>query len=103
MVTYTLWPRAVDHTQIVCEFHFHPKELAKEDFYCEDAIEFWDLTNRQDWKIVEASQAGIRSRGYQPGPYSYREELLSAFDEEVVKATIPRIPASGTGPENSNQ
>jgi Rieske 2Fe-2S family protein len=103
MVTYTLWPRAVDHTQIVCEFHFHLRELAKEDFYCEDAIEFWDLTNRQDWKIVEASQAGIRSRGYQPGPYSYREELLSAFDQEVVKATVSMIPASRTDPESSNQ
>jgi Rieske 2Fe-2S family protein len=87
MMTHTLWPRAVDHTQIVCEFHFHPGELKKEDFNCQDAIEFWDLTNRQDWRIVEASQAGIQSRAYKPGPYSVREELLSAFDKEVVKAT----------------
>ncbi len=28
MMTHTLWPRAVDQTEIVCEFHFHPDELA---------------------------------------------------------------------------
>ena len=35
-----------------------------------DAIEFWDMTNRQDWHICEQSQQGIASRMYQPGPYS---------------------------------
>lgn len=87
MMTHTLWPKAVDHTQVICEFHFHPAELSKPDFTCDDAIEFWDMTNKEDWRIVEASQAGIRSRAYTPGPYSVRETLLSAFDEEVIKAT----------------
>ena len=83
MMTHTLWPKAVDRTEIVCEWHFHPAELAKSDFQADDAIEFWDLTNREDWGIVELSQAGIRSRSYSPGPYSTREELLHAFDEAV--------------------
>jgi hypothetical protein len=39
----------------------------------DDAIEFWDVTNREDWWIAEQSQAGITSRVYQPGPYSERE------------------------------
>jgi Rieske 2Fe-2S family protein len=89
MMTHTLWPRAVDHTQIVCEFHFRPEELAKENFECQDAVEFWDTTNREDWRIVEASQAGIGSRAYEPGPYSVREELLSAFDREILKVIGP--------------
>ena len=53
MMIHTLWPRAVDRTEIVCEWYFHPAELAKADFVADDAIEFWDLTNRQDWHIVE--------------------------------------------------
>jgi Rieske 2Fe-2S family protein len=83
MMTHTLWPRAHDRTEIVCEWHFHPDEMAKPGFHIDDVIEFWDLTNREDWWIAEQSQAGINSRVYQPGPYSEREELLWAFDEIV--------------------
>jgi phenylpropionate dioxygenase-like ring-hydroxylating dioxygenase large terminal subunit len=82
-MTHTLWPRAHDRTEIVCEWHFHPAELAKANVQIDDAIEFWDLTNREDWWIAEQSQAGINSRVYQPGPYSERESLLWSFDEVV--------------------
>jgi len=85
MMTHTIWPRAVDRTEIVCEWHFHPAEMAKPDFQAADAIDFWDLTNREDWHISELSQKGIRSRAYTPGPYSRREELLHAFDRMVVE------------------
>jgi Rieske 2Fe-2S family protein len=84
MMTHTLWPQAVDQTRIVCEFHFHPSEMAKPDFHAEDVISFWDVTNREDWAIVELSQAGIESRAYTPGPYSSREELLHSFDEVIL-------------------
>ena len=48
------------------------------------ATDFWDLTNRQDWHVCELAQAGISSRGYRPGPYSNREDLLYAFDQFVL-------------------
>ncbi len=83
MMTHTLWPRGHDRTEVVCEWHFHPDELARPDFEGGDAVEFWDLTNREDWWISEQSQAGISSRAYLPGPYSEREALLSAFDSVV--------------------
>ena len=83
MLTHTLWPRAHDRTEIICEWHFHPTELARPDFHADDAVEFWDQTNREDWWISEQSQAGIQSRVYQPGPYSERESLLWSFDEIV--------------------
>ncbi len=85
MMVHTLWPRAVNHTQVVCEWHFDPGEMAKPDFVAEDAVEFWDKTNREDWHIVELSQSGIQSRAYTPGPYSSREELLHAFDQAVLE------------------
>jgi Rieske 2Fe-2S family protein len=84
MMTHTLWPQAAGRTEIVCEWHFHPGESAKPDFQADDAIEFWDLTNREDWRISELSQLGIQSRAYTPGPYSSREELLRAFDETIL-------------------
>jgi glycine betaine catabolism A len=85
MMTHTLWPRAHNRTEIVCEWHFHLDEIARPEFHADDAIEFWDLTNREDWWIAEQSQAGINSRVYSPGPYSEREELLWSFDEIVRK------------------
>ncbi len=84
MMAHTLWPKAVDRTEIICEWSFHPDEMSKPEFESDDAIEFWDLTNREDWHIVELSQAGIQSRAYTPGPYSAREELLHVFDQAVL-------------------
>jgi Rieske 2Fe-2S family protein len=83
MMTHTLWPRAHDRTEIVCEWHFHPSELSRPGAQLDDAVEFWDVTNREDWWIAEQSQAGITSRAYRPGPYSEREELLWSFDDIV--------------------
>jgi len=90
VMTHTLWPRAHDRTEIVCEWHFHPHELARPDFHADDAVEFWDITNREDWWIAEQSQAGINSRVYAPGPYSEREELLWSFDE-IVRQSADEI------------
>jgi len=85
MVTFTLWPRAHDQTDIVCRWFFHPDEIARPGFDPAPAIEFWDVTNRQDWDVTERAQAGIGSRAYTPGPYSNREELLLALDRLVVE------------------
>jgi glycine betaine catabolism A len=85
MMVHTLWPMAPDRTINICEWHFHPTELARADFGASDVIDFWDLTNRQDWHVCELSQAGISSRAYVPGPYSNREDLLYAFDRMIVR------------------
>ena len=84
MMVHTLWPQGPGRTLNICEWHFHPDEMRKPGFDPKDAIEFWDLTNRQDWHVCELSQAGIGSRGYTPGPYSNREDLLYAFDRMIV-------------------
>jgi glycine betaine catabolism A len=87
MLTFTLWPRAADRTEIECEWHFHPDEIGKPGFDPRGAVEFWEITNRQDWQLSELAQQGIASRGYVPGPYSNREELLYALDAFVVERT----------------
>jgi len=85
VMTHTLWPRAVDRTDVVCEWHFHHEEIAKTGFVGQDAVQFWDLTNREDWRISELSHAGISSRAYKPGPYSRCEGLPAAFDRMVLE------------------
>ena len=84
MLTVTIWPQAPDRTRLTSEWHFHPEEIARPGFVYEDAVEFWDVTNREDWAISERSQRGIASRGYTPGPYSNREKQLWEFDRFVL-------------------
>ncbi len=83
MVTYTLRPLAVGRTEIICEWHFHKNEVANPEFEPSDAVDIWDLTNRQDWHVSELTQLGVSSRSYTPGPYSDREDLLFAFDRII--------------------
>jgi Rieske 2Fe-2S family protein len=82
---HTLWPQAPDQTRVSCDWLFNPETLNRPEFNPGDGIDFWDMTNRQDWHICEASQAGIQSRYYQPGAYSHREALPMQFDRELLR------------------
>jgi Rieske 2Fe-2S family protein len=86
VVYYTLWPVAVGKTKVVCEWMFTPESFGRPDFNPEDAVEFWDTTNKQDWHITEMSFAGISSRSYEPGPYSPRESVPAAWDRAFLEA-----------------
>ena len=83
---HTLWPQSPNQTRIVCEWLFDPYTMAQPGFDPADAVELWDLTNRQDWEICELTQQGVSSRAYTPGLYSSSESLLAAIDQEVLKA-----------------
>ncbi len=85
MMTHTLWPRGVDRTEIVCELLVSPRAMSSPDFDPDDAVAFWDLTNRQDWHVCEEMQIGLRSKAYRPGPYSHREDLLHGFDRLILE------------------
>jgi Rieske 2Fe-2S family protein len=82
---YLVQPVSPDRTLVHSEWLFHPDNADNPDFNPQDAIEFWDVTNRQDWHIVERSQAGISSRRYTPGPYSARESIPAAWDEAYLR------------------
>jgi Rieske 2Fe-2S family protein len=89
VMTHLLWPKATDRTEVWCEWHFHPREFQHPGFDPADAIDFWDDTNREDWRVSELSQAGIGSRGYKPGYFSPREGLLWDFDQ-IVRDVVER-------------
>jgi Rieske 2Fe-2S family protein len=87
VLTFALWPEAPDRTRIECEWLFDPDEMARPGFDPSDAVDFWDVTNREDWALSDQAQLGIASRAYEPGPYSSREELLWALDRLVLERT----------------
>ena len=84
VVYYMVWPQSPAETKIISEWMFHPDTIARSDFDPSDAVEFWDVTNTQDWHICELSHAGIASRAYVPGPYSPRESVPAAWDREYL-------------------
>ncbi|HEY6111410.1 MAG TPA: aromatic ring-hydroxylating dioxygenase subunit alpha [Chthoniobacterales bacterium] len=81
VMVHQLWPQFPDRTLILCDWLFHPDAFDRPDFNPDDAIEFWDMTNKQDWHVCELSQQGISSRAYKPGPYSARESIPAAWDK----------------------
>ena len=85
VMVHQIWPQSPDRSLIFCDWLFHPDAFARPDFRPHDAIEFWDVTNRQDWGVCELSQQGIASRAYQPGPYSPRETIPAAWDREYLR------------------
>ncbi len=85
VMVHQLWPQSPERTLILCDWFFHPDAFNRSDFKPKDAIEFWDMTNKQDWHVCELSQQGIASRAYAPGPYSARESIPAAWDEYYLQ------------------
>jgi Rieske 2Fe-2S family protein len=85
VMVHQLWPKSPERTLILCDWFFHPDAFNRSDFKPEDAIEFWDMVNRQDWHVCELSQQGIASRAYEPGPYSARESIPAAWDRQYLR------------------
>jgi glycine betaine catabolism A len=85
VVYYLVWPRAPRRTMVRCEWLVHPDALGRPDFRPDEAVQFWDVTNRQDWHVCELSQAGVSSRVYTPGPYSPRESIPAAWDRAYLE------------------
>jgi phenylpropionate dioxygenase-like ring-hydroxylating dioxygenase large terminal subunit len=74
VAAFTLWPVAVDRTRIDCDFLFHPEAIDDPGFDPSDAAGFWDLVNRQDWRICEAVQDGMGSMAFSAGYYAPMED-----------------------------
>jgi Rieske 2Fe-2S family protein len=80
LLVHRLLPQAAGRTTVICEWYFDPASVAAPDFDPSQAIAFWDLTNRQDWKVCEMQQRGTASRSWRAGRYSTEEASVHAFD-----------------------
>lgn len=89
VLVHRIQPLAIDRTRIVCDWYFHPDAIAAPSFDPRPAIEFWDLTNRQDWELCANAYLGLASSAWEPGPYSELESQLAAFDRQYLRALDP--------------
>ena len=86
VMTHLMTPLAVDRTHVECAWAF-PREVAeKPDFDPSYAVDFWDLTNRQDWAACESVQRGLASPHARPGPLAPDEDGVYQFVSRVAKA-----------------
>ena len=75
VATFRLQPMSAERTVITFECLFHPDAIAAPDFDPSDAVDFWDLVNRQDWTICEGVQRGMHARPFESGFYAPMESL----------------------------
>jgi len=87
VAAFVLRPLAVDRTEVVCDLLFASDEVAKPGFDPSDAVELWDLTNRQDWRICESVQRGMTSRAYTGGWYAPMEDASL----DIRRWLLPRL------------
>ena len=78
---HSVWPKGVDECKVTCHWLFSKETVNSGNYNTKDAINFWDMTNNQDWYISELAQLGVQSKKYFPSPYSGQESLLAAFDK----------------------
>jgi Rieske 2Fe-2S family protein len=74
VAAFVLAPRDVDHTRVVCSLLFAADEAAASGFDPSDALDLWDLVNRQDWAVCESVQRGMSSRSYRHGWFAPMED-----------------------------
>jgi len=90
VAAFTVWPRSAGQTTVLCDFLFHPAELARPGFDPSDAAGFWDLVNRRDWSICEQVQDGMGSRRFSAG-YLAPMEQPSADIGRYVTARLASL------------
>ena len=88
VMTHRLEPMAPGRTQIECQWLFAPESVARESFDPSFAVDFWDLTNRQDWAACEGVQRGSASRGYRQGPFGADEDAVAEFVRLVARSYL---------------
>lgn len=75
-MTHRMVPLAPDRTWVECSWLVLPGA----DGTAPDAaaaVEFWDLTNKQDWAACESVQRGLASPHFRPGPFAPNEDAVS--------------------------
>ena len=74
--------------RIECQWLFAADAVADPAFDPSFAVDFWDLTNRQDWAAVESVQRGIDSCRFEPGVFTANEDAVYHF-ATMLAAGLP--------------
>ena len=87
-MTHRLQPVDETQTEVECSWLFPPEAMRRPGFDPAYAVDFWDRTNRQDWQACESVARGLRSRGFRPGPMTWKEDGVHAFMAMIAGAYL---------------
>ena len=83
LMTHRLTPLEPGRTRIECSWFFPDPDV--DPAY---AVDFWDLTNRQDWAACESVQRGLQSPHYRPGPLAPNEDAVHQFVTAIARGYL---------------
>ncbi|WP_372734473.1 aromatic ring-hydroxylating dioxygenase subunit alpha [Nocardioides sp.] len=72
VMTHRMVPLEPGRTWVECTWLTLPDAGA-----ASGAVEFWDITNRQDWAACESVQRGLESPHFRPGPFAPNEDAVA--------------------------
>jgi Rieske 2Fe-2S family protein len=82
VLTHHATPAGPNRSIVQCDLYVDADDLGRIDV--SGAVAFWDITNREDYHVVEMQQTGTRSRSWTAGRYSNQEASVQAFDLMVA-------------------
>ncbi|MFF7708561.1 SRPBCC family protein [Pseudomonas sp. NPDC007930] len=94
VLSFRVLPISATETLVTTHWLVHKDAVEGVDYQLDNLTKVWVATNDQDRELVEATQAGLRSPSYQPGPYSpVAEGGVCQFDDwytDALKARLAR-------------
>lgn len=87
VMTTRLTPVHAGRTDVDVTFLVRDDAAEGRDYDVNELTAVWRATSEQDWELCERNAAGVRSRGYVPGPLSpVTENSLGTFHDWYLRA-----------------
>jgi Rieske 2Fe-2S family protein len=81
VMAHRLVPLSPGRTWVECSWLVLPGAGA-----AQGAVDFWDITNKQDWAACESVQRGLASPHFRPGPFAPNEDAVEQFAGVIAEA-----------------
>jgi Rieske 2Fe-2S family protein len=88
VMTHRMIPLSPSQTWVECLWAFPAEATAMAGFDPSYAIDFWDITNREDWGACESVQRGLSSGFAEPGPLSPSEDAIYQFVTMIARGYL---------------
>jgi Rieske 2Fe-2S family protein len=85
VMTHRMVPLSPDRTWVECSWLVAPPADGSTP-QADAAVEFWDLTNKQDWGACESVQRGLASPHFRPGPFAPNEDAVAQLVSMIGRA-----------------
>ena len=83
VMTHRLTALAPGRTRIECSWLF-PAGVTDPSY----AVDFWDVTNREDWAACESVQRGVSNPHFRPGPLAAKEDAVYQWVTLLARAYL---------------